>query len=116
MIWAPDGVAWWPPAEAFLKPLHMPTEIMTPLAAPAQLRPPASLDDAGRAAFGRYLPSRSYEKAFATDAAGHRGWTLSERTKADAESSALKDCQKLERVCKIYVVGNDLAPAVEPPG
>jgi len=102
--------------EAFLKSLHMPTEIATPLAAPAQLRSPVSLDDAGRAAFGRYLLSRSYEKAFATDAAGHRGWTFSEQTKAVAESSALKDCQKLERVCKIHAAGNDLAPAVGPPG
>jgi hypothetical protein len=67
------------------------------------------LDDVGRAAFAIYQ-SRSYEKAFATDAAGHYGMALEARTKTDAESIALKDCQRMERVCKVFAVGNDLAP------
>lgn len=118
LIWAPDGTVWWPQVEAFLASLHLPTDIVVPLAAPAQLAAPASLDDAGRAAFGRYLQSRSYEKAFAvtTNAPGHWGWTFSERTKADAESAALKDCQKLERICQVYAVGNELKPAGGSPG
>jgi len=118
LIWAPDGTEWWPQVEAFLISLHLPTDIVVPLAAPAQLAPPASLDDAGRAAFGRYLQSRSYEKAFAiaTNAPGHWGWTFSERTKADAESAALQSCQKLERVCQVYAVGNDLKPTSGSPG
>ncbi len=118
LIWAPDGTEWWPQVEAFLTSLHLPTDIVVPLAAPAQLAPPASLDDAGRAAFGRYLQSRSYEKAFAvaTNAPGHWGWTFSERTKTDAENGALKSCQKLDRVCQVYAIRNDLAPASGPPG
>ena len=104
--------------EAFLTSLHLPTDKVASLAEPAQLTPPSSLDDAGRSAFGRYLQSRSYEKAFAvaTNAPGHWGWTFSERTKADAESAALKDCQKLDRVCRIYAVGNDLASPAGTPG
>lgn len=118
LIWAPDGTEWWPQVEAFLTSLQLPTGIVIPLVAPAQLIPPASLDDAGRAAFGRYLQSRSYEKAFAvaTNAPGHWGWTFSERTKADAESAALKSCQKLERICQVYAVGNNLKPASGSPG
>jgi len=118
LIWAPDETVWWPQVRAFLASLHLPTDIVVTLAAPAQLASPASLDNEGRAAFGRYLQSRSYEKAFAiaTNAPGHWGWTFSERTKADAESAALKSCQKLERVCQVYAVGNDLKPASEPPG
>jgi len=118
LIWAPDGTEWWPQVESFLISLQLPTGIMIPLAAQAQLVPPASLDDAGRAAFGRYLQSRSYEKAFAiaTNAPGHWGWTFSERTKADAESAALKSCQKLDRLCQVYAVGNDLKLTSGSPG
>ena len=74
LIWAPE-TEWWPRVEAFLTSLHLPTDTVVPLAAPAQLAPPPSLDDAGRAAFGRYLQSRSYEKAFAvaTNAPGTLG-------------------------------------------
>lgn len=111
LIWSPEGTAWWPRVAAFLSSLHLPTNIQVPLAAPARLAEPVPLDDVGRAAFANYLPSRSYEKAFATDAAGHYGVAFSARTKADAESAALKDCQRAERVCKVYAVGNEVAPA-----
>lgn len=116
LIWSPDGKAWWPRVAAFLNSLHLPTDIRTPLAAPAHLPEPVPLDDAGRAEFAIYQPSRSYEKAFATDAAGHYGVAFSARTKADAVSAALKDCQRMDRVCRIYAVGNELAPVVGPPG
>jgi dienelactone hydrolase len=116
LIWSPDGTAWWPRVAALLESLHLPTAIQVPLAAPAPLPEPVPLDDAGHAAFAIYQPSRSYEKAFATDAAGHYGMALSARTKADAVGATLKDCQKMERVCRIYAVGNELAPAGGPPG
>lgn len=116
LIWSPDGTAWWPRVATFLESLHLPTDIQVPLATPAHLPEPVPLDDAGRAAFAIYQPSRSYEKAFATDAAGHHGMALSARTKADAVSAALKDCQREARVCRTYAVGNELAPAGGPPG
>ncbi len=115
LIWSPDGNGWWPQVASFLSSLHLPTDIQVPLAAPARLAEPVSLDDAGRRAFAAYLPSRSYEKAFATGAAGHYGMAFGARTKADAEDAALKSCQEMERGCKVYAVGNELAPAVAPP-
>jgi dienelactone hydrolase len=110
LIWSPDGIGWWPQVAAFLSSLHLPTDIQVPLAAPARLAGPAALDDAGRRAFAGYLPSRNYEKAFATDAAGHYGMAFGARTKADAELAALNFCQQTERVCTVYAVGNELAP------
>ena len=114
LIWSPEGTAWWPRVAPFLESLRLPTDIQVPLAAPAPVAEPVPLDDAGRAAFAIYQRSRSYEKAFATDAAGHYGVAFSARTHADAASAALKDCQRLERVCKVYAVGNQLAPGGPP--
>jgi dienelactone hydrolase len=111
LIWAPDGTAWWPEAASFLKSLHLPTDIQVPLATPARLADPVPLDDPGRAAFASYLPSRNYEKAFATDVDGHFGVAFGARTKSDAESAALKNCQKMNGVCAIYAIGNELASA-----
>ena len=110
-IWAPDGIGWWPQVATFLKTLRLPTNIVVPLSLP-HVAPPASLDDAGRAAFEQYLQSFSYEKSFAVaiNAAGHWGWVFSERARADARNGALKDCQKLDRVCQVYAIGNDLSP------
>jgi dienelactone hydrolase len=116
LIWASDGTMWWPQVEPFLKSLHLPTDIQVPLATLARLAEPVPLDDPGRAAFATYLPSRNYEKAFATDADGHFGMAFGARTKADAESAALKDCQRMQRICSIYAVGNDLASGVLPRG
>lgn len=111
LIFSPEGIGWWARVASFLGSLHLPTNIRVRLAAPAHLADPVPLDDAGRAAFASYLPSRSYEKAFAADAAGHYGVAFGARTKADAASAALKDCERMERVCKVYAVGNELAPA-----
>ena len=109
LIWAPDGTAWWPRVATFLNSLHLPTDIQVPLPAPVHLAEPVPLDAAGHAAFATYLRSRSYEKAFATDAFGHYGVAFGARTKTDAESAALKDCQRMERVCAIYAIGNEWA-------
>ena len=110
LIWASDDTAWWPRAAAFLKSLRLPTDIVVPLPAPAHLAEPSGLDVVGSAIFATYQLSRSYEKAFATDGTGHYGWALGERTKAEAGDAALADCQKSERVCTVYAIGNDLAP------
>jgi dienelactone hydrolase len=119
LIWSPDGTAWWPQVATFLESLHLPTDIQVPLMAPAPLAEPVPLDDAGRAVFATYQHSRSYEKAFATDPAGHYGVAYSARTQEDAVSAALKNCQEVDRVCKVYAVGNELAPGglpTEQPG
>ena len=115
-IWAPDGAGWWPTVSTFLEALHMPTNVVVPVVFSTDLAPPKSLDDAGRTAFENYKKSRSYEKAFAvaTNAPGHWGWVFSERTKVDAASAALKDCQKLDRVCEVYAIGNSLVTSGAP--
>jgi hypothetical protein len=111
LFWSSDGTWGWPEVEPFLKSLHLPTDIQVRLAAPAHLADPVPLDDPGRTAFASYLPSRNYEKAFATDADGHFGFAYGARTKADAESTALKNCQKMNGICAIYAIGNELASA-----
>jgi hypothetical protein len=82
-----------------------------PLPEPRELVQPTPLDDAGRDAFANYVPSRSYEKAFATDAAGHYGVVYGQRTKTDAIRAALENCEILERRCAIYAVDNNLVQA-----
>ena len=116
LIWSPEGAAWWPKAAPFLRSLHLPTDIVIPLPALAPLAEPAALDEEGRAAFKVYLPSRNYEKAFATGPEGHFGVSLGARTKSDAANAALTNCRKLNPVCAIYAVGNDLVPAGVPRG
>jgi len=111
LIWSPDGAAWWPRVAAFLKTLHLPVKMLVPLPEPQQLAQPTPLDEAGRDAFAQYVPSRSYEKAFATDAAGHYGLAYGQRTKADAIHVALKNCEIQDRRCEIYAVGNVLMRA-----
>ncbi len=109
LIWSPDGTAWWPQVAAFLTSLHLPTDLRVALPAPAHLAEPTPLDEAGRAAFAIYLPSRDYEKAFATDGLGHYGVAFGARTKSDAGSAALRQCQTMNRICTVYAIGNALA-------
>jgi dienelactone hydrolase len=113
LIMAPADAAWWPPVAAFLQTLHLPTRLSVTLPPLPPLTEPAALDAPGRQAFAVYAPSRSYEKAFATDPAGHYGMALGQRTQLDAEQAATKDCQRMQGVCTIYAVGNQimLAPA-----
>jgi hypothetical protein len=85
--------------------------MLVPLPGPRQLAPPTPLDAAGREAFATYVPSRSYEKAFATDAEGHYGLAYGQRTKTDAIHAALKNCKGLDRQCEPYAVGNELVQA-----
>jgi dienelactone hydrolase len=111
LIWSADGAAWWPRVAAFLRTLDLPTNMLVPLPEPRQLVQPAPLDDAGRDAFANYVPSRSYEKAFATDAAGHYGVVYGQRTKTDAIRAALENCEISDRRCAIYAVDNNLVQA-----
>jgi dienelactone hydrolase len=111
LIWSADGAAWWPRVAAFLRTVDLPTNMLVPLPEPRQLMRPTPLDEAGRDAFANYVPSRSYEKAFATDAAGHYGLAYGQRTKADAIRAALENCEILERRCEIYAVDNELMQA-----
>jgi dienelactone hydrolase len=100
---------WWPQVAPFLESLQLPTQIQIELPPATALAAPVPLDEAGQTAFAQYVPSRSYEKAFATDADGHYGVALGHRTKAAAGQAALKDCQRMERVCSVYAVGNEIA-------
>ncbi len=111
LIFAANEQAWWPRVSTFLETLRLPTQIKVPLPPVAQLPEPVPLDELGRSAFASYQSSRSYEKAFATDGAGHNGVAFGQRTKANAEQAALKDCERVERVCTVYAVGNELASA-----
>jgi hypothetical protein len=111
LIWSADGAAWWPRVAAFLRTVDLPTNMLVPLPEPRRLMQPTPLDEAGRDAFANYVPSRSYEKAFATDAAGHYGLAYGQRTKADAIRAALENCGILERRCAIYAVDNELMQA-----
>ena len=85
--------------------------MLVPLPELQQLIQATPLEEAGRDAFANYVPSRSYEKAFATDAAGHYGLAYGQRTKADAIRAALKNCEILDRRCEIFAVDNELMEA-----
>jgi dienelactone hydrolase len=114
LIVAPAEAAWWPAAAAFLDRLHLPTRPIVTLPPLPSLTEPAPLDEPGHRAFAVYAPSRLYEKAFAVDPAGHYGMALGQRSQLDAEHAAMKDCQRMQRVCTVYAVGNEMAPAPAP--
>jgi dienelactone hydrolase len=111
LIFAPAETAWWPQVATFLESVHLPTRQVVPLPPPALLAAPVPLDEVGQKAFAVYVPSRSYEKAFATDAAGHYGVAFGQRTMTDAEQAAIGDCQRMWTVCSAYAVGNEIVPA-----
>jgi dienelactone hydrolase len=112
LIFAPAETAWWPRVAAFLESVHLPARLVVPLPPPASLAAPEPLDEAGQKAFEVYALSRSYEKAFATDAAGHYGVAFGQRTRTDAEQAAIRDCQRMQTACIAYAVGNEILPAV----
>lgn len=111
LILAPTETAWWPAAAAFLDGLHLPTRPIVTLPPLPALADPDPLDPPGHRAFAVYAPSRLYEKAFAVDPAGHYGMALGQRTQQDAERAAMQDCQRMQRVCTVYAVGNVIATA-----
>jgi dienelactone hydrolase len=111
---APGEATWWPTVAAFLDRLHLPTRPIVTLPPLPSLAEPAPLDPPGHKAFAVYAPSRLYEKAFAIDPAGHYGMALGQRTQQDAERAAMKDCQRMQRVCTVYAVGNEITPAPAP--
>ena len=85
---------WWPSVSAFLEKLRLPTKVQVAL-------PPA---------FAAYESSRSYEKAFAVDHAGHFGVAFGQRNKVSAGQAALKNCEQTETTCVVYAIDNELAP------
>jgi dienelactone hydrolase len=108
LIWAPEATAWWPEVDAFLEARKLPTRIQVALPSVRHLAAPVRLDEVGSVAFVSYDLSRGYEKAFATDADGHYGVAYGQRTKTDAAQAAVKDCQREQRVCSVYAIGNEL--------
>lgn len=94
---------------AFLEKLRLPTKLQVTLPPLLPLAPPVPLNEEGRAAFTVYASSRSYEKAFAVDQAGHFGVAFGQRSKASAEQAALKNCPQTETPCVIYAIGNERA-------
>jgi dienelactone hydrolase len=113
LIAAPADTAWWPQVAAFLETLHLPTRLVVPLPPLPALAEPAPLDAPGHQAFAVYAPSRTYEKAFATDPDGHYGVAYGQRTRQDAEHAAIKDCERMQGPCTIYAVGNQARSAPE---
>ena len=110
LIFAADQTAWWPSVSAFMDKLRLPTKIQVALPPVPHLAAPIPLNEKGRTAFAAYESSRSYEKAFATDHAGHFGVAFGQRNKMSAGLAALKNCPQTQTTCEIYAIGNELAP------
>jgi hypothetical protein len=110
LIFAADQTAWWPSVSTFLENLRLPTKVQVALPPVPHLATPVALNEEGRSAFAAYESSRSYEKAFAVDHAGHFGVAFGQRNKVSAGQAALKNCPQTETTCVVYAIDNELVP------
>jgi dienelactone hydrolase len=110
LIFTAAPALWWPRVATFLEQLHLPTQRVVDLPAPAPLPEPPKLDARGREDFASYVTSRSYEKAFATDGNGHYSRVFGERTEEDAKTVVLAHCNGRGWTCKLYALNNTLTP------
>jgi len=101
---------WQPPVEAFMQSLHVPTAIEVRLPDSTSLQPPSDLDYNGRAFFTKYLALPNYEKAYAVGSGGGSGYGSGYRTIEAAKLMAMQECRFRSSGCRIYAVGNQLAP------
>ena len=101
---------WWPRVAVFLHQLHLPTQLVIDLPAPAPLPEPLNLDARGHEDIATYVSSRSYEKAFATDGKGHYARVFGERTQEAASTAALAHCKGRGWTCQLYALNNMLSP------
>jgi dienelactone hydrolase len=110
LIFSADQTVWWPSVSAFLEKLRLPAKVQVALPPLPHLAAPVALNEEGRTAFAAYELSRSYEKAFAVDRAGHFGMAFGQRNKVSAGQAALKNCPQTETTCVVYAIDNELAP------
>lgn len=110
LIYAPPETSWWPRVASFLESIRMPVALMVTLPPMLEPPPPPVLNEAGQRVFPLYRTSRSFEKAWATDAEGHWGVAYGRRTQADAADAAIRNCQIGGRICRLYAIGNQVRP------
>jgi pimeloyl-ACP methyl ester carboxylesterase len=110
LIFTAAPALWWPRVATFLDQLHLPTQLVVDLPAPAPLPDPPNLDARGKEDFASYVLSRSYEKAFATDGNGHYARVFGERTQEEASTAALAHCSGRGWTCQLYALNNMLSP------
>ncbi|MGO8995193.1 MAG: alpha/beta hydrolase family protein [Polyangiaceae bacterium] len=98
---------WWRYVAPFLTKRGLPTETVRARTVPA-LAPPPHLARSGQVAFGEYLASESFEKAFAAGSVAW-GWAGGRRTRAEAAETALHRCREHGKDCVVYAVGDGYA-------
>jgi dienelactone hydrolase len=99
----------WPPIEAFLASLRLPTDVATQLPQMAPLAQPLGLTAGCVAGFANYVAARTEAKAFAINPEGHCGWMFSAPSPDEAKRVAMSECAKRAANCALYAVGQSLA-------
>jgi dienelactone hydrolase len=107
LIEAPTEL-WWPPVEAFLTSLQMPTQVVIKLPPPPPLPSPLGLNGACLSGFISYVAARTEAKAFAVSPHGHCGWVVTSRTLAEAQQQAMARCSRNGADCTLYAAGHAL--------
>lgn len=107
LIAAPNEI--WPPIEAFLASLHLPTQVAISLPPMPPLAPPPGLTAACVAGLTNYVAARTNAKAFAINPEGHCGWIFSAPSPDEAKRVAMSECAKRGANCALYAVGQSLA-------
>jgi len=103
---APQEV--WPPVEAFLGSLGMPTQVTIELPPMTPLPPPPGVSASCLDGFRKYVESRSEAKAFAVNPEGHCGWVFAGLSTDQAKQVAISECAKRGSGCVLYAVGQAL--------
>jgi len=98
---------WWPPVEAFLASLHLPTAATVKLPPPIPLAAP-QVNDACVAYFREYVEARTDAKAFAVNPDGHCGFKINARSADEARDEAMRLCSNRGRDCTLYASGQAL--------
>jgi dienelactone hydrolase len=103
------GIALWTPhVDAFLQHRQLALrETLLPVPLP-EIPAPVGLGENGRKAFADYLGGGPH-KAFAMSPKGAYGWRSGRRTIEEARKSALDNCEKFGKDCRIVIV--DETPA-----
>jgi dienelactone hydrolase len=100
---------WWPPVEAFLATLHLPTAVTVKLPPPVPLAAP-QVNDACLGYFREYVEARTDAKAFAINPEGHCGFKINARTADEARDEAMRLCSGRGRDCALYASGQAVVP------
>jgi hypothetical protein len=108
-----SATLWWPKVNAFLAAQGLPSEA-TVTQPDVALEAPPGLSKKGKESFARYLASRNYEKAFATDGHEQWAWNSSYRTQQEAAQGVVTLCRLSAPACSLYAIGDRLVPAAAP--